>query len=208
MPKSINDLPTIAQIGIFVLIAVLTGGGVFYYFVFPKFAQKTALTTELTTLRAQNEQSRVVEQQLAEYQNRIRQLRRQLATLRSIVPDEQATEDFMRDLMQAGRSTGIRIRSMVSRPPVERQYHYEMPFDLMLDGTYYSLRNFMDALARQQLLVNVRNLALTSILGGTAGSGRGRFTYGSGESVGATCTVVTYFNRPGAGAPPAPGGGR
>ena len=73
MPKSINDLPTITQIGIFVLIAVLIGGGVFYYFVFPMFAQKTALTTELTTLRAQNEQSRVVEQQLAEYQNRIRQ---------------------------------------------------------------------------------------------------------------------------------------
>lgn len=208
MPKSINDLPTIAQIGIFVLIAVLIGGGVFYYFVFPMFAQKTAMTLQLTTLRAKNEQSRVVEQQLAEYQNRIRQLRRQLATLRSIVPDEQATENFMRDLMQAGRSTGIHIRSMVSRPPVERQYHYEMPFDLMLDGTYYSLRNFMDALARQQLLVNVRNLALTSIQGGGAGSGRGRFTYSPGESVGATCTVVTYFNRPGAGAPPAPGGGR
>ena len=68
MPKSINDLPTITQIGIFVLIAVLIGGGVFYYFVFPMFGEKTALTTELTTLRAQNEQSRVVEQQLAEYQ--------------------------------------------------------------------------------------------------------------------------------------------
>ncbi len=208
MPKSINDLPPIAQIGIFVLIAVVLGGGVFYYYVFPMFGEKTALTLQLTTLRAKNEKSRVVEQQLAEYQNRIRQLRRQLATLRSIVPDEQATENFMRDLTQAGRSTGISIRSIVSRPPVQRQYHFEMPFDLMLDGTYYSLRNFMDALARQQRLVNVRNLALTSILGGTAGSGRGRFTYGPGESVGATCTVVTYFNRPGAGAPPAPGGGR
>ncbi|MEE8256924.1 MAG: type 4a pilus biogenesis protein PilO [Acidobacteriota bacterium] len=208
MPKSINDLPAIAQIGIFVLIAALIGGGVFYYFVFPMFGEKTTLTNQLTTLRAQNEQSRVVEQQLAEYQNRIRQLRRQLATLRSIVPDEQSTENFMRDLTQAGRSTGISIRSMVARPPVERQYHYELTLDVVLAGTYYSLRNFMDALARQQLLVNVRNLALTSILGGTAGSGRGRFTSGPGESVGATCTVVTYFNRPGAGAPPAPGGGQ
>ena len=208
MAKSLNDLPPIAQIGIFVLIALVLGGGVFYYYVYPMFGQRTALSAELVKLRGENEKARVVEQQLAEYQNRIRQLRQQLRTLRTIVPDEQATEGFMRDLTRAGRSTGVRIRSLVARPPVARQYHFEMPFELNLDGTYYSLRNFMDALARQRRLVNVRNLALTGIQGGGAGSGRGRFTYGPGESVGATCTVVTYFNRPGVGAAPPRGGGR
>ena len=198
----------IAQIGIFILIAAVFGGGVFYYYVFPMFGQRAALSADLDQLRGKNEEARVVEQQLAEYQNRIRQLQQQLRTLRTIVPDEQATDGFMRDLTRAGRSTGVSIRSMVVRPPVERQYHFEMPFELMLDGTHYAMRNFMDALARQRRLVNVRNLALTGIQGGGAGSGRGRFTYGPGESVGATCTVVTYFNRPGGGAAPPPAGGR
>ena len=208
MPKSINDLPPIAQIGIFVLIAAVLGGGVFYYLVFPMFGKRAALSAELVKLRSENDKARGAEQRSAAYKIEIRQLRQQLRTLRTIVPDQQNTEGFMRDLTRAGRSTRVSIRSLVAGPPVERQYHYELPFELILDGTYYSLRNFMDALARQQRLVNVRNLALTGIQGGGAGSGRGRFTYGPGETVGATCTVVTYFNRPGGGAAPPQGRGR
>ena len=58
MPKSINDLPPIAQVGIFVLIAAVLGGGVFYYYVFPMFGQKAALSADLVKLRGKNEKAR------------------------------------------------------------------------------------------------------------------------------------------------------
>ncbi len=200
MAKSIGeyfgDLPPIAQFGIFAGIAVVVGAGLIYQFVIPKMENLALQTAKLETLRGENEKNRVVEQQLAEYDNRIRQLRRQLQTLRKMVPDEDSQGAFYRDMIRAGAATGIHIRSMVSKPRVQREFHFEVPYDLALDGTFYGLRNFMDALARQTRLVNVSALNLSGIKGGAAGAGRGRFTYRASETVGATCTVTTYFNRP------------
>ena len=200
MAKSIGeyfgDLPPIAQFGIFAGIAVVVGAGLIYQFVIPKMENLALETAKLETLRGENEKNRVVEQQLAEYDNRIRQLRRQLQTLRKMVPDEDSQGAFYRDMIRAGAATGIHIRSMVSKPRVQREFHFEVPYDLALDGTFYGLRNFMDALARQTRLVNVSALNLSGIKGGAAGAGRGRFTYRASETVGATCTVTTYYNRP------------
>ncbi len=206
MAKSIgeqfNDIPPIAQVGIFAAIAALVAGGLIYQFVIPKMKELALEVAKLATLRAENEKGRVVEKQLAEYDNRIRQLRRTLQTLRKMVPDEDSQGAFMRDMIRAGASTGINIRSIVSKPQVQREFHFEAPYDLALDGTFYGLRTFMDALARQTRLVNVSALSLSGIKGGAAGAGRGRFTYRASETVGATCTVTTYFNRP----PPRPAG--
>ena len=200
MAKSIgerfNDIPPIAQFGIFAGIAVLIGAGLIYQFVIPKMKELALEVVKREMLSAENEKGRVVEQQLAEYENRIRQLTRQLQTLRRIVPDEDSQGAFMRDMIRAGAATGINIRSIVSRPRVQREFHFEVPYDLALDGTFYGLRNFMDALARQTRLVNVSALSLSGIQGGAAGAGRGKFTYRASETVGATCTVTTYYNRP------------
>ena len=163
MAKSIgeqfNDLPPIAQFGIFAGVALLIGAGLIYQFVIPKMKELALEVAKREILRAENEKGRVVEQQLAEYDNRIRQLRRQLQTLGRIVPNEDSQGAFMRDMIRAGASTGINIRSIVSKPRVQREYHFEVPYDLALDGTFYGLRNFMDALARQNRLVNVSALS-------------------------------------------------
>ncbi len=200
MAKSIgeqfNDIPPIVQFGIFAGFAVLIGAGLIYQFVIPKMKELALEVVKREMLSAENEKGRVVEQQLAEYENRIRQLTRQLQTLRRIVPDEDSQGAFMRDMIRAGAATGINIRSIVSRPRVQREFHFEVPYDLALDGTFYGLRNFMDALARQTRLVNVSALSLSGIQGGAAGAGRGKFTYRASETVGATCTVTTYYNRP------------
>ena len=57
----------------------------------------TALQKEVTKLKAENDKNEAFRQQQTEYLNRIKQLESQLETLRSIVPDEQATDEFMQD---------------------------------------------------------------------------------------------------------------
>jgi len=200
MPKSFNDLPAPVQAGILILLAVLIAGGVFWYYVLPLSAQRDKLDRDVTKLKAENDRNEAFRQQQTEYLNRIAQLEKQLDTLRSIVPDEQATDEFMRLVFDAGAATGINIRTFIPQALVPRDFYMEMPFNLRLDGIYYNLVSFFDRLAHEQRIVSVAGLAL----GAPAGGGMGAYAIHPNETVGANCVVITYFNRPQAPPPPPP----
>jgi type IV pilus assembly protein PilO len=192
MAKSFNDLPAAVQGAILAGAAVVLAGVVFYLYVLPLSAQRDRLDTEVKKLVAENQKNQAVERERTELLNRISQLEKQLATLRSIVPDEAATDQFVSMVYDTSRSATIHLRSFVAQPPVARDYYIELPFSVRIDGTYYAMRNFFERLARQDRIVSVTGLAL----GPPAGGGQGSFSLAPNETVGANCVIKTFYNRP------------
>src|SRR5215467_10539725 len=102
MAKSINDLPAPVQGAILAAIAIVAAGAVYWYFVLPLSDRRDSLRKEVSQLKAENDRNEAFRQQQTEYLNRIKQLEGQLETLRSIVPDEQATDAFIRTVFVDG----------------------------------------------------------------------------------------------------------
>jgi type IV pilus assembly protein PilO len=200
MPKSFNDLPAAVQIAIFVLIAVLLGGAVFYFYVLPLKEKRDSLRIEVDRLTAENKLNQIFELERTQYLNRIAQLEKQLDSLRSIVPEEQATDDFMRMVFEDGRATAVNIRTFIPQALAPKDIYTEMPFSLRLDGTYYELLTFFDRLAHEQRIVSVSGLSL----GAPEGGGMGAFKTHPGETVGANCLLTTYFSGVSTAAPSTP----
>jgi len=200
MAKTFNDLPAPVQGVILVTVAVALAGGTFWYFVLPLSDTKSGLEKEVAKLKAENDKNEAFRQQQTEYLNRIKQLESQLDTLRSIVPDEQATDEFMKSVFAEGASTGTQIRTFIPKPPEVKDYYVEMPFTVRLDGTYYNMLNFFDRLAHEQRIMSVSGLAL----GTPEGGGMGSYKVLSTETVGANCVLTTYYNKPLAAAEPPP----
>jgi type IV pilus assembly protein PilO len=200
MAKSFSDLPASIQGVVLVAVAALAAGAVFYYFVWPMSETNAKLQTDVTKLKAENDKNEAFKQQQTEYVNRIKQLESQLETLRSIVPDEQATDDFMRTVFADAADMGAQIRSFIPSAPVAKEYYMEMPFAMHLDGTYYSLLKFFDRLANEQRIMSVSGLSL----GSPEGGGMGAYKVSTGETVGANCVLTTYYNKPLTAAAPPP----
>jgi type IV pilus assembly protein PilO len=200
MPKSFNDLPAAVQIAIFVLIAVLLGGAVFYFYVLPLQEKRGSLRKEVDRITAENKLNQVFELERRQYLNRIAQLEKQLEVLRSIVPEEQATDDFVRLVYEDGRATEVNIRTFIPQVMTPKDIYTEMPFNLRLDGTYYGLLAFFDRLAHEQRIVSVSGLSL----GSPEGGGMGTFKLHPGETVGANCVLTTYFSQVSTAAPSTP----
>ena len=192
MAKSFNDFPAVVQGTIFVAIAAALAGATFWYFVLPLNDQRAALEKDVTKLKAENDRNEAFRQQQTEYLNRIKQLETQLETLRSIVPDEQATDEFLKSVFTAGMGANVYVRTFIPRPPAAKDFYVEMPFNLRLDGTYYSLVNFFERLAHEQRIMSVSGLSLGSPQGG----GMGSYTVSPNETVGANCVLTTYYNKP------------
>jgi type IV pilus assembly protein PilO len=192
MAKSFSDFPGPIQGAILVALALVLAGATFWYFVLPLSDQRDALQREVTQLKAENDRNEAFRQQQTEYLNRIKQLEGQLETLRSIVPDEQATDEFLRTVFNDGTNTGIHIRTFVPRSPAVKDFYVEIPFSVRLDGTYYNLLSFFDRLAHEQRITSVSDLSL----GTPEGGGMGNYKVASTETVGANCVLTTYYNKP------------
>jgi type IV pilus assembly protein PilO len=200
MAKSFNDLPGPIQGLIFVAVAVALAGVTFWYFVLPLNDQRGALEKEVAKLKADNDKNEAVRQQQVLYLNNIKQLETQLERLRSIVPDEQATDEFIRTVFADAASTSVYIRTFIPKAPAPQDFYVELPFTVHLDGTYYGLLNFFDRLANEQRITSVSGLSL----GSPEGGGMGTYKVSPSETVGANCVLTTYYNKPLTEAAPPP----
>src|SRR5216683_4844190 len=98
-------------------------------------ATRTALTQEVTQLQ-------VYKQRYGELKSDMDALNKQLDTLKTIVPEEKETDEFIRLLQGAATESNVAIRSLKAKAVVPKDNNYEMPFDLQADGPYFNLLDF------------------------------------------------------------------
>jgi Tfp pilus assembly protein PilO len=80
---------------------------------------------------------------------------------------------------------------------VPKDYHYELPFMIAVDGPYFSIEDFFARLSRLSRIINVGDLTFNGL---TEGKG-GKFPLRPGTTVTGQCVVTTFFSKPGEAAP-------
>lgn len=166
-------------------------------------AQLEASQAELKPLETEVQNLRVYKQRRAELQTEMDALQKQLATLQTIVPEDKETDQFILMVQRSAVSSGVAIRSLTAKPVAQKQYYFEMPFEVTADGPYYSVLDFFSKLGRLSRIINVGDLKLESI--GATGPGGGKFRVLPGTTVTGTFTMTTFFtsSAEGPAAPPA-----
>jgi type IV pilus assembly protein PilO len=99
-----------------------------------------------------------------------------------------------------------------------KEYYSEVPFDMELDGPYYSMLNFFDRVGKLERIVNISGLLVANTKNPSDAKAKHTYQYAPNESVIATFTATTFFSHdltpavvtaPGAKpATPAVGGGK
>jgi len=126
-------------------------------------------------------------------------MQKQLETLQAIVPEEKSLYEFIRMVQGAAQASGVEIRRMTAGAVTPKEYHYEMPFDLELDGPYFAMLDFFSRLSRLSRIINVGDLSF----GGLKPGEKTKIPQRPGTSVNGKLTLITFFTKPGEQAPPA-----
>jgi type IV pilus assembly protein PilO len=216
MDISFKESPWYIQALIFVALAILLLAGGEYVPGSPVASardQLQALHQQDTALNQEVAGLQVYERRYTEFTQEMNALNKQLDTLKTIVPEDKEADDFIRMLQGAAVAAGVKIRSLTTDAVVAREYHYEMPFDIAVDGPYFEIVDFFGRLSRLSRIINVGDLRFAGL-----GGNKPKFPVTSNTTVNGTCTVTTFFTsasgtstttaaaaRPGApGVPPAP----
>ena len=200
-----NELPTLVRVAIMAVIGAAIFAGA-WYGPMPGFAaMKVANQASLEKLKAQeddNARLKPYEGQLKQIEIQIDSLERQMERQKQIVPDQKDADDFIRDLQADAQQAGIEIRSYVAKPISQKQYYSEVPFDIELDGPYFSMLHFFEKVGTMERIVNIDGLKMSGI-GSKGGSvTKHRYEYAPGETVTVACTAKTFYSQTvGAAAP-------
>jgi type IV pilus assembly protein PilO len=209
MAMNFSELSGIKQWG-----AVLAGGALvtaaLYFTVFKSQSDSNAKAEHAVQdkVRENNE--------LESYRPKLKDIERQLANLkqqleieRRIVPDEKAIDGFIEMMDGEATKAGVELRRYTAKPVAAKEYYSEVPFDMELDGPYYSMLNFFDRVGKLERIVNISGLLVANTKNPSAAKAKHTYQYAPNESVIATFTATTFFSHdlnpagPGPGAKPA-----
>ncbi len=189
-----NEMSGIKQWGVILAVTALLSGALYFtYFKTQRDANESAQKALDAKLKENAE--------LAPYQSRLAEIDRQLANLKQqmeiekrIVPDEKDVDGFIRMLDAEAAKVGIELRRYTAQPTSTKEYYTEVPFEIELDGSYYSMMRFFDNVAKLERIVNVSNLLVANTKKGSEAKAKHQYQYAPGESVIATCVATTFFS--------------
>jgi type IV pilus assembly protein PilO len=110
----------------------------------------------------------------------------------------------MKMLSAEAMKAGIELRRYTARPTAGKEFYTEVPFEVELDGPYYSTLNFFDRVSKLERIVNVSQLLVASTKKPTEAKTAHQYQYAPNESVVATCLATTFYSHDQA-APAKPG---
>jgi type IV pilus assembly protein PilO len=193
MPN-ISDLPGSVQWLAMMALAAVLSLGAFFGVYRSQRNENSALEQKLNAKLAENQQLEGYRPRLVQIDQQIATLQQQLAIQERIVPEQKEADEFIRMLQSEAGKAGIEIRRYGTRPTTTREFYTEAPFEVELDGPYYSVLNFYDRVAHLERIINVADLQMASVRKVGDVKVKHQYQYAPGESVVATCVATTYYS--------------
>lgn len=200
-----SDLSAKIQLGIVVGLIVVISASLYWFLYKDMDAQNRAVRAQVKAKQEENAALAPYENKKADMERKIATLKDQLEQMKRIVPDEKEAPQFMEMIEAEARKSGIEIRRYSAKPTAAREFFTEVPWDMDLDGPYYSMLRFFENVAHLDRIINVSGLKMATIKKPSDAGVKKTYAYAPGESVVVSCVTTTFFSRePAAPAAPAP----
>jgi type IV pilus assembly protein PilO len=191
---NLSELSGSKQWGLALGAALLVSTALFFtYFKSQRDANATAQKALADKLQ-ENAQLEPYRTKLADIDRQIANLQQQLEIERRIVPDEKEVPNFMTMLDSEALKAGVELRRYTAAPTNSKEFYTEVPFEVEIDGPYYSVLGFFDQVSKLERIVNVGNLMVATPKRSSEAKVKHTYQYAPSESVVATCTATTFFS--------------
>lgn len=189
-----DEMSLVMKIGILALVAAIVGAGFYFWPLGSMYDEIKQLRTQVADKHAENARLREFIPKLAAMEKHMAELEQQLEAEKKIVPDEKEADLFIKYLHDTAAAAGIEIRRYTSMPTANHDFYTEVPFQLDLDGPYFSLLNFFDRIGKVERIITIGNLQMANTKNTGPSKIKNQYTWAPGESVVASCTATTFFS--------------
>ena len=162
MELSLSKLPWYAQIGAFVLVSAGAVFGFWNFYVSELNADIDLRQSRLTAMRADIAKGNATARQLPQFQQQVAELQSRLENLRQVLPDEKDVADILRRIEGLAVKSNLKIQRFQPTKVVQQKLYAEIPYRLEAEGTYHNLGAFFDQISKFPRIINVGEISIKS----------------------------------------------
>ncbi len=123
--------------------------------------QITRTQDSIEKLQREVEKGRAAKKNLPKLEEEIGNLEIELDRLRRILPTKRETDDLIKKIKQLTERGRFRLLRFRPGEFVDRDFYWEWPIEVSLDGSYHELGLLFDRLSRFSRIINVDDLVIT-----------------------------------------------
>jgi type IV pilus assembly protein PilO len=194
MAMNFSEMSGIKQWGAVIVGGVVVTAALYFTMFKAKNDSNTAAQHTLEDKIRENNELESYRPKLKQMEQQLAELKQQLEIEQRIVPDEKQVDGFITMLDAEAQKAGVELRRYSARDVKAQQYYTEVPFDLELDGPYYSALNFFDRVSKLERIVNVSGLLVATTRNPSSAKVKHTYQYAPNESIIATFVATTYFS--------------
>jgi type IV pilus assembly protein PilO len=194
MAMNFSELSGLKQWGAVFLGGALVTGALYFTLFKSQRDKNTAAEHAVQEKVKENNELESYRPKLKDMERQLANLKQQLEIERRIVPDEKQVDTFIETMDGEAQKAGVELRRYAAKPVAVKDYYSEVPFDLELDGPYYSMLNFFDRVSKLERIVNVSGLIVANTKNASDAKVKHTYQYAPNESVAASFIATTFFS--------------
>ena len=161
--EKILKLPTKQKVLILVLVVIIEAGALVWFLYLPKHKALLGLRAELTKLNADIEDKTRIASNVPKLQKEYDQLNVELAQALTELPNSKEIPSLLTNITSHGKSAGLEFLVFRPKPEVAKDFYAEVPVDIVVAGSYFSVANFFAQVSSLPRIVNITNVAFSDI---------------------------------------------
>ena len=161
--EKILKLPTKQKILILALVSIIEASALVWFLYLPKVKELSGLNAQLATLQSEiNEKNRIANN-LPKLKFEYDQLNRELALALTELPNSKEIPSLLTSITTLGKNAGLDFLTFRPKGEVPKDFYADVPVDIVVSGSYFSVANFFAAVASLPRIVNITNVTFSDI---------------------------------------------
>jgi len=161
--EKILKLPTKQKILILVITLAIEAFVLLWLVYRPKYQELTGLQNQLSTLQNEIDEKNRIANNLPRLQREYDQLNMELAQALTELPNSREIPSLLTSITALGKNAGLDFLVFKPKPEAPKDFYAEVPVDITVSGSFYSVANFFAAVANLPRIVNIANVSFTDI---------------------------------------------
>jgi type IV pilus assembly protein PilO len=174
-----------AMWGIVAAIPLLIVGLVYLLVASPVMDDVNRLSEELAKASREVSEKEDLQERLPELKAQNAELEAEIGELRRQLPEKKDIPDLLDSVSKIGFSAGLEFQVFKPQPEIEKDFYAEVPFDIVVTGTFHNLVAFFNEVSRMSRIVAFPNVTITRGIKKAKGAA-------PGAPVTAVCRAVTF----------------
>ena len=151
------------QLAMFVGLAALVYGGVYYFVTSGTRAEIATLTDQIAQIQSKNQAAQIATQRINEFRSLYASKQAEYDELKVLLPEEREITNVLQGLQDTARDSKLIVMRFSPREDAQQDFIMAKPIEIEVDSNFNSLRDFFDKMAKLQRIVSITDFSIKQL---------------------------------------------